>query len=309
MIVLEFKRKNAFFLCKYTYNYISNAYIKNVMNFNQLLYAVNVWKKASFSKAGLKFNISQSAISQQISKLEDELGFLIFDRLRQNLSPTKNGLIFLQEAQQLLLSFNRLQDFGKNLNLDHKGKLNVGIIPTLSSYLVALFFEEFNRNYPKIDLSIFEMRTESIMNGLLDRSLDTGIIATPIKTRLKFESKTLFYEKFFVYSAIEYPFYDQKSVVLDPSCYNDMWVLQEGNCFSDQIVNICQLGNDFKQNLSYSCDSIEALRRIVDQRNGFTFIPELATITISADDENKIKNISGPEFVREISMIYLKKRT
>jgi len=276
------------------------------MNSTQLKYAISIWREKSFSKAAKKHNISQSAISQQISKLEEQLGFILFDRITNPLIPTIDGKAFLSEAKKLMIQFNQLNDFGKGIEDKKKGDLTLGIIPTISSFLISLFASDFRINYPEVNLKIIEMKTEVILEGLIDRTIHAGIIATPISTNLKYKKIPLFYEKFQIYCSDDHPFYEQKKIAIQQPSYDDLWILNEGNCFSNQVISVCKLDSRFKNNLQYNCDSIDALRRIVDYCGGFTFIPELATINLPNEKESNVKEIKGKENVREISMILFK---
>ncbi|MDA9773519.1 LysR substrate-binding domain-containing protein [Saprospiraceae bacterium] len=276
------------------------------MNYKQLNYTITIWREKSFSKAAKKMKISQPAISQQLINLEEYLGFVIFDRQSNPLIPTQRGLAFLLEAEKLNLQFKQLNEYGLSLENNQQGDLILGIIPTISSFLISLFINDFREKHPDINLSIVEMKTEGIVEGLLDRTIHAGIIATPIKSRVKFSKSVLFYEKFQIFCSEEHPFFELDEIALQKPHYKDLWVLREGNCFSNQVINICNLDKFYNQNLQYACDSIDALMRVVNHCGGFTFIPELATLDMSEEEELKLRVIKGKESVREISMIYIK---
>jgi len=276
------------------------------MKYDQLKYAIAVWREKSFSKAAKKYHISQSAISQQLMRLEEHLGFLLFDRFTSPLTPTLDGKLFLAEAEKLMIQFYQLDDFAKGLENNKKGDLIIGIIPTISSFLISLFANDFIKKYPEVNLNIIEMKTDIILKGLVDRSIHAGIIATPISTNIKYQKIPLFYEKFQIYCSDDHSFYHQDEIAIQQPSYDDLWILNEGNCFANQVISVCKLDDRYKNNLQYHCDSIDALCRIVDYCGGFTFIPELATIDLPSNKESNVKEISGKETVREVSMIQLK---
>ncbi|MGK0364830.1 MAG: LysR family hydrogen peroxide-inducible transcriptional activator [Saprospiraceae bacterium] len=281
------------------------------MNLQQIEYALLLQKHGSFSKAAKQGGLTQSAVSQQITKLENELGFQIFDRQTKPIKPTATGFRFLEKAQMVLLEVQQLKEFAIQLEEEAEGALTIGIIPTLSPYLVPFFINELNEKYPKIKLTIREMMTKDIVRGIIDRELNGGIISTPITTNMKFEFEPLFYEKFFLYASYKHPLFEKNKVDIADIKADDLWLLNEGNCFSDQVNNMCQIGarSDIKPDLDYRSNSIDALRRIVEYKGGLTFLPELATLNVSESEEDMIKKLEGKPRAREISLIYTKGET
>jgi LysR family hydrogen peroxide-inducible transcriptional activator len=241
-----------------------------------------------------------------LSKLEEHLGFLLFDRFTKPFVPTVSGKTFLIEAERMMIQFYQLNDFSKGLETKRKGDLIVGVIPTISSFLISLFAHDFREKHPQVNLTIIERKTELILEGLLDRTLHAGIVATPISSTMKYQKISLFYEKFQIYFSDNHHFYSQDEISIQQPSYDDLWILNEGNCFSNQVISVCKLDIRYKDNLEYLCDSIDSLCRIVDYSGGFTFISELATINLPREKEANVKEISGKEKVREISIIHLK---
>ena len=109
----------------------------------------------------------------------------------------------------------------------------------------------------------------------------------------------------FAYISENHPFYNLKKIDIDNLDNKDIWFLDEGNCFQNQVISICRINYQVQtsQNLIYRSNSIESLRRIVENKNGITFIPELATINIPSELEDLVKEISGTPPVREISLV------
>lgn len=166
-----------------------------MLNLQQLHYAYTLRQTRSFSLAAKEEGLTQSAISQQISKLEASLGFTIFDRKSKPLALTPDGEQFMDQAQGLLLEAKQLLDFSKTLDSGERGELKIGIIPTLSPYLVPLFINELHESFPEIKLTITELKTNEIIEGLRNRSIDAGILSTPISTSLRLETRKMFYEQ------------------------------------------------------------------------------------------------------------------
>ncbi len=274
------------------------------MTFNQLKYLVEISKYHSFSKASEMLDISQPALTIQIQKLEEELGFLLFDRNQKKITLTYEGDIILEKAIQILRMKDSLSESAIELEEDVNGNLTIGIIPTLAPYITPIFLDNLNKTYPKLQLHITEMITEDIVSELKIGNLDLGIISTPIQAK-GMVYKKLFYEKFYLFVSDKNHLYSEESVKIKDLEFQDLWYLNEGNCFQNQVNALCKISEKLmeKQNFKYHSNSIESLRYIVENRGGMTFIPELATLTISSEKEEMIKDIEGLQPVREISMI------
>lgn len=276
------------------------------MTLKQLEYAIALGNLGSYGRVAKSMGVSQPAVSLQIQALEEELGIKLFDRNTKRVEATVNGALFLQKAQSLLTELKHLEDFALQLSEEVQGDLCLGIIPTLSPFLVPLFVDELNKRYPKINLRIKEAITEEILQGVKDGSLHGGIISTPIQSKSNIEIQPIFYERFYLYISDRHELFKLDKIAVKEIDFNDIWMLKEGNCFMDQVTNICAV--DFQKNgsLIYESNNIDALRRIVEYKGGITFMPELATLTIPADQEEMLKDIKGIEKVREVSLIHLK---
>lgn len=277
------------------------------MTLAQLQYVEVVSRLRSFSKASKELHITQPALTLQIKKLEEELGFSIFNRTKMPLVITKEGEVFLKRAIQIIRLVDDLYDVAIELEEEISGTLNIGAIPTIAPYLTPVFMENLHKEYPKLRLSIKEQLTEEIITSVKNGEIDAGIIATPVQAK-GVEFRTLFYEKFFLYVSDRSPFYKRESINLNEIDLSELWYLNEGNCFQNQVNAICEISNRIseKQNFRYQSNSIESLRYIVEYRGGMTFIPELATLTVSSEKEEMVKTLNGIQPVREISMVTAK---
>ncbi|PID94385.1 MAG: DNA-binding transcriptional regulator OxyR [Bacteroidetes bacterium] len=274
------------------------------MQINQLHYFVVLEKYGSFSKAAEKLNISQPALSLQMQRLEEELGYKLLNRNRKPFCLTAEGTLFLERACRIVNLVDGLYHLAIETAEEVSGYLRVGIIPTVAPYIVPLFMNTLLASYPKLHLEIMELKTEEITNKLKRGDIDCGLLATPIKNN-KLLKRPLFYERFYLYVSDKHPLYAKEKVSIMDINLNELWYLQEGNCFQNQVDSICQLAGqtDKEQHLVYLSNSIESLRRIVEHKNGITFIPELATINVPSDLEDLIKPIGDSSPLREISMV------
>jgi len=277
------------------------------MNINQLKYFIELARNRSFSRAAEHVNISQPALSLQIQKLEEEFEYRLIDRTKKPLSLTPEGDLFFEKALKIVQLVEDLSQLSSDIEEQMEGKIRIGIIPTLSPYLVPMFINELNKQHPRLFLEILELNTEEITARLTYNELDLGIIATPV-TAKNIEFEPLFYERFFLYVSEKHELYSKENVQLEKLPVEELWYLREGNCFQNQVNSICQIPDYNQTDLSfrYVSYSIESLKRIVENQGGMTFIPELATVNIPSEYENMIKPFEDPAPVREISAAYLK---
>jgi LysR family transcriptional regulator, hydrogen peroxide-inducible genes activator len=277
------------------------------MNINQLKNFIELTRSRSFSKSAERMNVSQPALSIQIQKLEEEFAYRLIDRTKKPLVLTPEGELFYEKALKIVQMVEDLGNLGLEIDEQVEGKIRVGIIPTLSPYLVPMFIDELNRKYPRLFLDITELHTEEIIARLIYNELDVGILSTPVKAK-NIGFVPLFYERFYLYVSEKHEYYSQNEINLDNLPMEELWYLREGNCFQNQVDSMCKIPDidDTELSFRYVSYSIESLKRIVENQGGMTFIPELATVNISPEYEDMIKTIEEPVPVREISAAYLK---
>ncbi len=275
------------------------------MTLNQLFYATQLNKFRNFKKASEHLGISQPALSLQIQKLEDEIGISLFNRSTKPLEVTADGSLFLDKAQDLLNNANQLSRFSQEITESFSGLLKIGIIPTLAPFLIPLFSDKIQERYPSFRLEIHEAITENVVRSVKQGEFDVGIISTPIVAS-GIQVIPLFYESFFLYLS-DKSVADATEMKLEDIPYDHLWLLDEGNCFRDQVNDLCDLNKVRKEKtFIYHSNSIDSLIRMVDTMGGVTILPELSTLTLSSEQESNLKNISGVKKVREISLIVTK---
>ncbi len=258
-------------------------------------------KYGSYLEEALHMKKSKKALRLQMGKLEKELSLILFDRSKNPIYPTDEGKAFLDKANAIVQDTNDLLDFAKNISEPLKGRLKIGIIPTLAPFLVPLFAYTFQDHYSDIALDINEMITEQVIKGVRKGQLDVGILSTPL-TAGGIDTQVLFYEKFFLYASTKVPELQRTLAAID---YRKLWLLDEGNCFRDQMNNFCDVSK-IRENKDfiYRSNSIDALIRIVDSKGGMTILPELTTLMLSAEQEENITVIGEDQFkAREVGLI------
>lgn len=276
------------------------------MNIQQLEYLIAVDKYKHFGKAAQACFITQPTLSAMIQKFEDELDVKVFDRTTHPIRTTDVGVQIIEESKRVIDAVNELKNRANLLNNVLAGKLNLGIIPTISSFILPSEIFSFLQNHPKIELNVKEMTTDSIIKALKSGELDAGIIATPYDAASEFYQQFLFNEELMIYSSEDLK--KDSFVVPEDIDSNKVWLLEEGNCLRTQFENICMLKeNSLKpKNLKFLASNINTLIQMVDKLGGITILPELAIPQLSEEQKSKISRFRKPFPFREISLIYYK---
>ena len=283
------------------------------MTLIQLEYILAIAQHGSFVEAANHCNVTQPALTTQVKNLEKELDMVIFDRTRKPIVPTEVGFQIIEQAQEVVAQFKKIPDIVGEFNAEIKGDLSIGIIPTVSPYLIPYFIGKFAEYRPQVNLNVKEVITEDIIHKLKTGALDAGIIATPVDTK-GIIAIPLYYEKFYGYVSKNHFNFFKENIKAKDLKLEELWLLKEGNCFRDQIINICsrKQEEEFHNNFRYESHSIESLKRIVEVTDGMTLIPELAADIVPKDKQEMIKEISDLQPTREISLVvsrqFLKKR-
>ena len=274
------------------------------MNFQQLEYILAVDDTRQFVAAANKCHITQATLSMMIRKLEDELGVRLFDRSRSPVVPTSIGEKVIAAARDVLRARERIHELIAEEERELRGDLRVGIIPTLAPYLLPLFLNGFLRAYPNVRLQVSERTTEEIVKRLHHGDLDVGLLAVPLNEPSLVEHH-LFYEEFVVYAPGAEKLMKKKYVLASDIDVNRLWLLEEGHCLRDQVVNLCELKNREKamHQLDFAAGSIETLRRMVEIDKGITILPSLALRQMAREKLAHVRHFRPPAPVREIGLV------
>ena len=275
------------------------------MTITQLEYVMAVDTHGNFLTAAEKCSVSQPALSMQIQKIERELGIRIFDRSRQPVVATEIGLRIIQQAREIIKQCNRLTEV---VNEDKKGELagqlRIGIIPTIAPYVLPLFLVDFMKNHPKVNIEIAEVTTTQILQQLKNDQLDCGIMATPIDAGY-LQYKPLFYEPLVAYMSEDNKLFSKKTLIPDDIDPTETWILNEGHCLRNQVLNLCtgNKGNSKNKQFQYHTGSLETLKRMVEINSGITILPELSIFDFNDEQMERVRYFKKPDPVREISMV------
>ncbi len=271
----------------------------------QLEYIIAVDEHKNFSRAAKNCHVSQPSLSSQIQKTEDLLGIIIFDRSKKPVITTSKGLEVIKQAKKILKEHKKLKSISNDRGV-LTGDFKLGVIPSLSSYVLPLFIESFSKKYPEVKIHIDEIKTEKIILDLYDDKLDGALLVTPLYDD-KIIERTLFFENFHVFCSSTHSLFNKKQVNESDLDTDSVWLLEEGHCFREQVMKVCSLNkkNQVLQNINFESGSLETLINLIRKGKGYTLLPELATNNLTdVEKKNNLKPFSKPAPTREVSLVH-----
>ena len=273
------------------------------MTLQQLEYILAVARYGHFGRAAEACNVTQPTLSAMIGKLEEEIGAKLFDRNRQPISPTPVGERVVHQAREVLEQADSIKDIVLEEKQSLGGIFRVGILPTIAPYLLPRFFPQMMKKYPTLDIRVREMKTYQIKEALMQGDIDAGILAT-VEGLEEYEQTTLFYEKYIGYVSREDALFRKEVIrTADVASSRELWLLDEGHCFRDQMVRFCQMKSSQTSQLAYNLGSMETFMRMVESGMGITFIPELAEMQLSEPQKELVRPFAIPIPTRELILI------
>ncbi|MGL6021495.1 MAG: LysR family transcriptional regulator, partial [Chitinophagaceae bacterium] len=209
------------------------------MNIQQLEYIIELNKNHSFSLAADICSVTQPTLSTMVQKLEDELEVIIFDRTNKTkIMTTDIGLKIIDQAQRILDEVSHLKNIAKEEKDEIIGNLKISIIPSISSFLLPTFLNNYTNKYKQVVLSIREEVTLQLINNLKNRLIDIGICAGPLNQK-DFQEIHLFYDPFLIFTLNEELL--KKDFISEKEIQQvDIYLLQQEHCFHGQVLSLCK---------------------------------------------------------------------
>ncbi len=272
------------------------------MTLQQLEYILAVDQHRHFTKAAEQCFVTQPTLSAMIQKLEEELEVKIFDRTQQPICPTQVGVLIIKQAREVLVQVDKVKNIIEEEKQEIGGKFRLGILPTIAPYLLPRFFQQMVQKYPKLDVTVAEMKTPDIKRALLTGEIDAGILAE-LPDMEMYNHTHLFYEEFFAYVSRKDNLFEKKVIKSSELSGELLWLLDEGHCFRDQMVRFCSIKAARDSQLTYQLGSMETFMRMVESGKGMTFVPELAVYQMSEQQKELVRSFAIPTPARRIIML------
>ena len=244
------------------------------LTLKQLRYFSALAETLHFGKAAKLCNVSQPALSMQIKDLEGHLGIILVERNASRLLLTAEGQEIAKRARDILMAVQDLTELASHRRHPLAGRLRLGVIPSIGPYLLPKLLPEVHQAYPDLELSLRESQTLTLVDDLLDGSLDLLILALPIEPE-EIEAMVLFDDRFSVALPRDHGLAGRDEVTQEELSDEHLLLLEEGHCLRDQALAVCQTAKTDE----FRASSLATVVQMVANGYGVTILPALALPT------------------------------
>jgi len=244
------------------------------MEIHQLRYVCAIAETGSFSRAAERCQVAQPSLSQQVLKLEEDLGSKLFDRLGRSIRLTEAGRAFLPHARSILTQMETARSSVTDKCADVRGSVSVGVIPTIAPYLMPHYTKAFTRKHPEAKLRIVEETTPILLESLRNLSIDLAILALPLRYK-DLELFPLCTEPLFAVLPKEHPLAGSESLALKDLRGEPFVMLRDGHCFRDLSIAACTRAR-VAPRIAFESGQFSSLFGMVAAGVGISLVPEMA---------------------------------
>lgn len=248
------------------------------MNIRDLQYLVAVYDQGNFSKAADYCFVSQPTLSGQLKKLEEELGKALIERSTRQVLFTPLGEEVVRHAREVLLSVEQIRSSVQSHGDAMAGDFHIGLIPTVGPFLLPLIMPELARVFPKVNLFLYELRTDELLQKLQKGEIDAAILAK-LEWVQPYNQIELYDEPMQLALSKDDPLMKgQTEISLSHLDNRRVLMLEDGHCLREQALGVCFSAGAREDN-RFRATSMDTLLHMVATGTGLTLIPQLATLS------------------------------
>lgn len=273
------------------------------MELKQSQYFMAICEELHFTRAAEKMEVSAPNISQQIRRLEEELGVLLFDRVGKTIVLTDAGAILHEHAAAVFGHLQQANDAIADLKQMQGGSLSIGVLPGDADLVFNALLLNFHQTYPTISLSLLE--TMKVTEQVLDRSIDIGITIGPVNDE-RLASIPLFHEEFSLAVSINDPLAAENFISLNRIHDLKMVMFPPEHQCRKLIDRFCK-DNGFTLRPHIVTTTLSSLFQMVQNGVGACVLPRLILENLDNQDI-KIIHLKNPTPSQDICLIYRKDR-
>jgi LysR family transcriptional regulator, hydrogen peroxide-inducible genes activator len=274
------------------------------MELHQLRYLCAIADTGSFTRAAEHCHVAQPSLSQQISRLEDELGTRLFDRLGRSIRLTDAGRAFLPHARAVLHQTELARSELDGRRRDARGTVTIGVIPTIAPYYMPKRIAAFARRYPDATLRIVEETTPVLVESLRSLAIDVAILSLPLRHR-DFDIAPLLTERLYAALPPGHPRAAASSLSLRELRDDRFVLLRDGHCFRGIALHMCTRAR-LDPRIAFESGQFSSLLGMVAAGVGVTLVPEMA---IDRAAGCRYVPVADPQAARTIAVASLRGRS
>ncbi|MED4583309.1 LysR family transcriptional regulator [Brevibacillus choshinensis] len=275
------------------------------MDIRQLQYFVEVAKQKSFTKAANTMHVSQPSISKMMKALEEELGVVLLDRAERKMELTDAGELVYDHATKVLQLMDSLSSsIGEVRNME-RGRVKMGMMPTVGSFLLPNVIAMFKKGYPGIDIEMKEYSAKLLEVHVEQGSIDVGLTVLPADTD-KFDAVPLQAEDLVAIVHREHWLAERASVSLAELREEAFILFTEEYAIHDVVKQAC-VRSGFEPRVAYMSSLWDFVGELVATQLGISLVPRSIVRRLN-NSELRIVDISAPVIDWQYALIYRKDR-
>lgn len=247
------------------------------MELRQLQYALQIAAERNFSRAAEKLHIAQPSLSQQLSKLEKEIGVLLFQRNTSSVELTHAGVTFMEQAQKIIDAVELLRQEMTDISQLRGGKVVIGSMPITGSHLLPYVLPVFRRTYPDIEIALLEDSSMNLEKLTANGKTDLSLLSLPLlEPSLAYE--VIGEEKIDLAVPPEHPFAvrfannSPEPIQIEELKDESFIVLKKGQGFRKMTFDLCQQAG-FEPKVVFESSNMETIQSLVAAGMGITLVP------------------------------------
>lgn len=273
------------------------------MTLSELRFVVAVAKERNFRRAAEKCFVSQPALSLAIKKLEEDLGVLIFERSRTDVSATPIGEQIIEQAIRAIEEVAHIREIAKQGTNQLGGAFRLGLIYSVGPYLLPEIIPILRVTAPDMPLDIEENLTTQLESQLKSGVIDAAIVALPFEAA-GIKTMPLYDEKYVVMVPIDHPWANRTSIKAEDLTDENVLLLNSGHCYSHQVLQACP--DLSRKGQVLQGNSLETIRNMVSSNLGITVLPCSAATERHVNPLVKVIPFAAPVPVRRIALAWRK---
>ncbi|RTE10390.1 LysR family transcriptional regulator [Paenibacillus whitsoniae] len=244
------------------------------MELRQLQYAIQIANERNFSRAAEKLHIAQPSLSQQLSKLEKEIGVLLFQRSTNSVELTHAGALFVEKSQKILDMLEQLKKEMEDISQMKKGRLVIGSMPITGSTILPFVVPAFQAAYPEIEISLVEETSTNLETLTVNGQTDISLLSLPLREEaLIYE--TLLEEEIVLAVPPKHALASAQTPIAIEQLEKESFIaLKKGQGFRKLTLDLCQKAG-FTPNIVFESSNMETVQSLVAAGMGIAFVPYL----------------------------------
>ena len=244
------------------------------MEIHQLRYFLAVARTCNFSRAAEQCRVAQPSLSQQIMKLEDELGERLFERTKRAVSLTPAGERLRAHVERVMDELERARASVSESDGVVRGRVVLGVLPTVAPFYLPERLRDFSAEYPEVEVVIHEDTTAQLARAVVAKELDLALVSLPVDER-GLTAAELFEEPLLAALPAKHVLAKKRKLTLADMENESFILMKEGHCLAGQALAFCRM-EGFSPRVSFRSAQIETMRAFVAAGWGVSVVPQMA---------------------------------